>query len=239
MKPVRLPLFDLPDVLLHADELAVKRHPEYKAAKSGNVAAADALASQLVNSATVARLAALLEGRMPELVPIHALETEGVNEIPAALANVLSRLLGLSVNRSFVQLNSVGHTGADGFKRLANQALFTGEVIPSATYLIVDDFVGQGGTLANFIGYIRSERGEVLYATALTGRTYSAKLAPDNAQIEALRHKHGRELEDWWVERFGFDFDRLTRSEARYLEKTTDADTIRTRIAAAGPQFSA
>jgi hypoxanthine-guanine phosphoribosyltransferase len=239
MKPARLPLFDVPDVLLHADELALKRHPGYQAAKSGNVAAADVLTSQLVNSATVAELVALLEGRVPELVPIHALETEGVNEIPAALANVLSRLLGLAVNRSFVQLNSVGHTGADGFKRLANQALFAGEVIPGATYLIVDDFVGQGGTLANLIGYIRSERGDVVYATALTGRPYSAKLAPDNVQIEALRHKHGRELEDWWVERFGFDFDRLTRSEARYLEKTADADTIRTRIAAAGPQFSA
>ncbi len=148
MKPVRSPLFDFPDVLLHADELAVKRHPKFQAAKAGDVEAADALMSQLASSVTVERLASTLEGRLPELVPIHALESEGVNEIPAALANVLSRLLGLPVNRSFVQLNSVGHTGADGFKRLANQALFTGAAVQGTTYLIVDDFVGQGGTLA-------------------------------------------------------------------------------------------
>jgi hypoxanthine-guanine phosphoribosyltransferase len=238
MKPTRVPLFDMSDVLLHAGESAVKNHPRYTAAKSGDVAAADALAYQVVDPVTVARLAELLEGRVPELVPIHALETEGVNEIPAALANVLSGLLGLPVNKSFVQLNSVGHTGASGFQRLANQALFGGDVVAGASYLVVDDFVGQGGTLANLIGYIRSQGGEVLCATALTGKSYSAKLAPDNQQIEALRQKHGPELEDWWLERFGFDFDRLTRSEARYLEKTADADTIRTRIAEAGPAVS-
>jgi len=128
----------------------------------------------------------------------------------------------------------VGHTGADGFKRLANQALFAGAAVHGATYLIVDDFVGQGGTLANLIGFIRSQGGEVLGASVLTGKPYSAKLAPDEGQINALRHKHGRELETWWGEKFGFDFDRLTRSEARYLEKTADAHTIRSRIAAAG-----
>jgi hypothetical protein len=235
MNPVRLPLFEFPDVLLHANELAVKRHPKYEAAKRGDIAAADDLVLQFVDRATLSELAATLQGRVPELVPIHALETEGVNEIPAALANLLSRLLGLPVNRSFLQLNSVGHTGAGGFERLANQALFSGSVVPGATYLVVDDFVGQGGTLANLLGYIRSQGSGVLCATALTGKAYSVKLAPDRAQIEALRHKHGRELENWWVDRFGFGFDRLTRSEARYLEKTADADTIRNRITAAGP----
>jgi hypothetical protein len=41
---------------------------------------------------------------------------------------------------------------ADGFKRLANQALFSGTVVPGQWYFVVDDFVGQGGTLANLIG---------------------------------------------------------------------------------------
>jgi hypothetical protein len=180
-------------------------------------------------------LASWLHGRSPALVPAHALESEGVNEIPVALANALATLLHLPVTESIVQLNSVGDTGADGFKRLANQALFAGGVVPGTTYLVVDDFVGQGGTLANLIGFIRSRGGEVLGATVLTGKAYSAKLAPDAGQIADLRHKHGREIEGWWTERFGFDFDRLTRSEARYLEKTADADTIRDRIVAAGP----
>ena len=140
------------------------------------------------------------------LVPIHALESEGVNEIPMALAEELSRRLEMPVHDAIVQLNSVGHTGADGFTRLANLA-----------------------------GFIRGQGGEILGATVLTGKPYSAKLAPDEAQIRALKAKHGAELEEWWRQSFGFGFDCLTRSEARYLENTADADTIRSRVAAAGP----
>jgi hypothetical protein len=34
-KPFRVPLFAFPDVVLHADELVVKRHSQYSAAKTG------------------------------------------------------------------------------------------------------------------------------------------------------------------------------------------------------------
>lgn len=131
-------------------------------------------------------------------------------------------------------LNSVGHTGAGGFKRLANQALFSGTITPGQRYFVVDDFVGQGGTLANLIGFIQTEGGQALGGTVLTGKPYSAKLAPDDAQIQALRAKHGPDLEKWWQQSFGFGFECLTRSEARYLENTADAQTVRDRLAEAG-----
>ncbi len=226
-------MFDFPDVVLHAEESAVKRHSKFQAAKAGDIVAAGVLAAEFVKRERVEFLRSMLEGRSAELVPIHALESEGVNEIPAALAKVLSRQLAMPINDSIVQSNSVGHTGASGFHRLANQALFEGLVTSGQRYLVVDDFVGQGGTLANLIGFICSQGAEVLGATVLTGRQYSAKLAPDAQLIQALRHKHGRELEDWWSESFGFDFDRLTRSEARYLEKSADAHAIRDRLVAA------
>src|SRR5262245_53381498 len=90
-------------------------------------------------------------------------------------------------------------------------------------YVVVDDFVGQGGTLANLIGFVTSRGGVVVGATVLTGKPFSAKLALDEEFLQALRHKHGPDLEKWWLESFGFGFDQLTRSEARYLEKTADA----------------
>ena len=105
-------------------------------------------------------------------------------------------------------------------------------------YLLVDNFVGQGGTLANLIGYVESKGGHAVAATVLTGKPHSAKLAPDDALIEALRDKHGRDLEDWWRERFGFGFDCLTRSEARYLENSPDAQAVRDRLIAAGLEGS-
>ena len=36
--------------------------------------------------------------------------------------------------------------------------------------------------------------------------------------------------EAWWKERFGYGFDCLTHSEARYLERAEDADSIRERL---------
>jgi hypothetical protein len=67
---------------------------------------------------------------------------------------------------------------------------------------------------------------------ALTGKPYSAKLAVNETQIQELRQKHGS-LEQWWKDRFGHTFDSLTQSEARYLARSENADTIRDRIIAA------
>ncbi len=98
------------------------------------------------------------------------------------------------------------------------------------TYILVDDFVGQGDTLANLRGYILKQGGHVAAALVLTGKPYSATLAPSNDQLEELRKTHGQALERWWRDYFGHAFDRLTQSEARYLSRSPDADRIRERI---------
>lgn len=82
---------------------------------------------------------------------------------------------GGAVDRSIVQINRVGHTGASGWTRLANQALFDGDVVAGQHHVLVDDFVGQGGTLANLRGYIIAKGGLVASYVALTGQPRSAK----------------------------------------------------------------
>ena len=123
-------------------------------------------------------------------------------------------------------------TGSDGFHRLANQATFTDNMAPGR-YLVVDEFVGHDGTPANLNGYVHSRGGSVIGATVFTGKPYSATISSDIDALARLRDKHGKTLENGWKANFGFGFDRLTRSETRYLEKTADADTIRDRIAEA------
>jgi len=49
MRPVRIPMYSFPDVVLHAEELPVKKHPQYQAAKSGDIEAAGSLVSQFVS----------------------------------------------------------------------------------------------------------------------------------------------------------------------------------------------
>jgi hypothetical protein len=222
-----------PDALILANESAVKQHPDYRAAKTGDAGAAVRLVSALVSDETIDALGRQLDERQPIVASIHAQEKDGINEIPEALAVRIAERLGLKTDANLVQTNVVNHTGADGFSRLARQALFAGDVVAGASYLIVDDFIGQGGTMANFRGHIVTNGGDVRGAVALTGKPYSARLAPSDQQLGELREKHGG-LEDWWRKRFGFGFEALTQSEARYLARTADADTIRDRIAAAG-----
>lgn len=228
-----MPWGNFPDVLIHASESAVKQHPLYWDAKTGDAVAADLLVSATLNPVQIEALSTLLVGHCPILVSAHAYERNGVNAIPEAFADELAKRLGWEVDGGVVQVNVVSHTGADGFSRLACQPEFDGPIQSGSEYVLVDDFVGMGGTLANLRGRIEAYGGKVLAAVALTGKPHSAKLRLERNTLDDLRNKHGTELEHWWQERFGHAFDALTESEARYLVRTPDAGTVRDCIAAA------
>ena len=236
-QPPRAPWREFPNVVLLAAESRTKPHPQYRAAKSGDTAAAAALVRELVEEAGIVSVRRLIDGASrdaaPVLISVHAYESEGVNAIPVALAGLLEQRFGMECEDRVVQSNVVSHTGADGYSRLARQATFGGEVTPEREYVMIDDFVGQGGTLANLRGWIETRGGTVIGAVSLTGKTYSARLNPSLEQLHEIEQKHGPAFEQWWRERFGHAFDCLTQSEARYLARATDVDTIRNRIAAA------
>jgi len=223
---------DFPDVIIHADESLVKKHSLYPPAKQGNYDAAEALVLETCTIGALDRISTLLGESRPFLLAVNALETEGVNVIPRVLARFLSKILDLPLANGFLQINRVTHTGADGYHRLALPALFDGEV-REGEYLLVDDFIGQGGTLANLRGFIEARAAKVIGATTLTGKAYSAKLRLEMETLRTLRGKHGNELEEWWLATFGYSFERLTESEARYLARADDAHAVSARIVAA------
>ena len=226
------------DAVLLATESETKRHPEYPDAKAGDAVAAANLVDALVGEAEMAQVRDLIvrvsDSGAPTLVSANAYERGGLNAIPAALAKLLSERLAFPFRTSVVQTNIVSHTGADGYGRLARQARFDGDVDKDCEYAMVDDFIGQGGTLANLRGWIEKRGGNVVGAVALTGKPYSAKLNPSKEQLRELRERHGPNFEKWWREHLGHAFDCLTQSEARYLARSPDADTIRDKLAAAG-----
>jgi len=222
-----------PEVVLHSEINVVKQHPMYAAAKSGDSDAALQLVRDTLSSKALDALRAFADLSNPVLMPVHALEDTGVNAIPFALAEELASRLQWRVETTVVQANLVGHTGASGFHRLANQAYFQGSVTAGSNYVLVDDFVGQGGTLANLRGHLLTGGAGVVGATVLTGKLHSVKLALLPETLADLRSKHGQELEAWWHARFGHAFDGLTESEARYLFRTPNADRVRDRIVTA------
>lgn len=227
----RTPWGNFPEVVIYAEPIVLKRHASYAAAKGGDAIAAEALVEDIL-ATEPGNIGPALGDNRPHLLAVHALETVGMNAIPRAFARTLSRMLKLPLASGIIQINRVTHTGADGYHRLALPALFGGE-IEKKQYFLVDDFVGQGGTLANLKGFVETSGGSVLGAVALGGKAYSAKLRLHRGTLEGLRRKHGAQLEEWWIATFGYGFERLTESEARYLTRSDDAHAIPERLAAA------
>ena len=228
-QPTRFPWGDFPDVLIHASESLVKNHHAYPAAKAGGTLAAVELIAGIMSASVLSDLRAYFDHRHPRLLSVHAEESGGINAIPEVMAATIAGALKWPYERQIVQTNVVSHTGANGYARLQRQAVFSGTVAAGLHYILVDDFIGQGGTLANLRGHIMAQGSQVLGATVLTGKDYSATLAATDLQLAGLRRKHGH-IEDWWRQRFGFGFDCLTASEVRYLSRTATSSRVIERL---------
>jgi hypothetical protein len=229
-KPSRFPWKEgFPPVLLHAQKSEVTTHPWFAAARSGDVDAAALLVADTCSGAVADRLAALAGGGEPLLASVYAQKCEGLNVLPDVLAHGLQLLLGWEVDTELVQANVVDHDGDAGFAHLARQAVFDGKVEPGRAYVLVDDFIRQGGTLANLRGHILRHGGRVVGATVLTGNASAAALPPAPDLLRELRDKHGS-IENWWEENFGYRFDCCTGGEARFLLSNGDARSIRAHI---------
>jgi hypothetical protein len=120
-----------------------------------------------------------------------------------------------------------------GWHRLVTPATFIGGVVAGADYLLVDDHVGFGGTLANLRGHIEANGGHVLGMTTLTETGGGREIAIRRENLLVLQSKHGNELVQFWRVIFGHDIDCLTNLEAGYLSRVESLDAIRTRMAQA------
>lgn len=222
----------MPDAIIGSTLGSASKHPDYAAAKGGDVAAATRLAVDLVTPEMAAKVAAALGGARPRVLPVAAEESSGRNKIPRAVAEVLAARLGLETATGIVQANRAQRTGLDGLDRIFAPVDFSGTVEPG-DYLLVDDTLTQGGTFAALASHIREGGGNVVGVVALTGKQYSAKIQPSPETLASLRQKHG-DLEDQFRAATGYGFDALTESEARYLARFEPAERLRDRIAEEG-----
>jgi hypothetical protein len=223
-----------PDVIIHGDLRARNTHPSYTSAKSGDANAAKVLVQAMLSVEATERIARLAADRNPSLIPVTADEVTGFNAIPDAMVQVLGRRLGLTVTAgTILQATKVGHTKADGWHRLATPAEFTGEVVAGADYILVDDHVGFGGTLANLRGFIQHNGGTVIGMTTLTETRAAREIAVRTETLNLLYSKHGREFADFWHAEFGHGIDCFTNIEAAYLFRVESFVAIKARMAQA------
>ncbi|NUS37792.1 MAG: PLxRFG domain-containing protein, partial [Lysobacter sp.] len=211
----------------------LRTHPDYEAAKGGDRAAAARLVGDRLTPEAVQRVRDMIGDRKPILVAVHAEEASGRNQIPLAYASALGQALGLPVDREIVQSVRAHHTAAGAFHRIAFQAVFDGPVERGADYLVIDDALTMGGTLANLRGHIEANGGHVVGATVLTGHPNGATMALQPATAQRLRETFGNDLDRYLENEFGFDSSRLTEGEAGHILAARSLDAIRDRISQA------
>lgn len=233
--PVRTPWADgFPPVVVHTDTTLRDLHPCFVAAKAGDTEAALTLAEELLSASATESLRRIIGSRPVLLLPITALETTGFNAIPDAMTQVLGAELGQPVSSGeIVQNNTVGHTRARAFNRLVTPAAFEGDVQQSRDYLLIDDHVGLGGTLANLKGHIEANGGRVIGMSTLTQSRDAAQIALQHHTLTMLWERHGQPLEDFWNAWFGHGLDCLTDVEGQILCRVASVDAIADRLAQA------
>jgi len=228
---------DFPSVFILCPLGAAKKFPNYKDAKQeGNNAAALQLVKTIVPPEKVDELRATIENSNPLILPVHAIEEFGTNKIPAALAYFLAVQLKLELCVDVVQANKPQRTDKGAFYRLSQYPFFDGNIQKGRNYIILDDTLSMGGTLASLRGYIENKGGHVILAIALTGHDGAASLSIKKAMLTAIRNKHGDELDEWWKTEIGFGVDKLTQGEAGHLKKAPSIEEIRNRIIADRPE---
>ena len=214
-------------LFLFRNDAPLKAHAAYRAAKAGDPAAAVQLVMDLAEP-----LAAMVKAAIPGgviFVAPHAKEASGDNAIPQALARALAQAAGAEADRDIVQRTRVFHTGADPMERLNNRAHFDGLVRPDTGYVLVDDVMTMGGTLAELAHYIQSGGGAVAGLVVMVNAARSGRLTPPRRVTAKLERRHGDAIR----EIFQIDPAALTAEEAQYLIGFRTADEIRNRSLAA------
>ncbi|MBL9177816.1 MAG: hypothetical protein JNM65_07120 [Verrucomicrobiaceae bacterium] len=233
--PARSPavMASLPDAVIGGDLGNITGHPDYAAAKAGDNAAALRIAYDVVTPDLVERAQQAIGDEKPVVLPVMAVEQSGNNKIPVMAAQVLADRLGLPLAESVFQAAKVNRTASTGLDRVFKPVPFTGDIASGQSYLLLDDTLTQGGTFAGLANHIAAGGGYVAGIVALTGKAYSARLSPSAETLARLRETHG-DIETSFQKHFGYGFNALTESEARYLANFRPAEKVRNRILESG-----
>lgn len=191
----------------HTSISYLRNCPGFEEAKLGNMSAAQFVVNQCAKKE---RLCALRE-RYPDaiLIPVHSRNT-----LPLALA----QSIGLPIWRNVILLHIVSRKYLCAFQRLLQKPIFAGFVRYGAMYILVDDVVTQGGTIAALREFVISRGGIVIAVVALAYAIGSHAIAPKRKCIIRLFIKFGTRL--LLLLRFlgvATVFEELTNMQARYL----------------------
>ncbi len=220
---------DFPKTTLQTNLPKLKNHPDYEAAKAGNVEAAQRVITSVIKPEKIKAL----KERHPDAIVVapHAEESSGRNALPRVFAEAFGDA-GFEVNREIVQDNRPQRTKKGHELRLAMRPEFAGKVERGREYILLDDAVGQGGTASELRFFIEKNGGKVVGFSHLAAGRSGGQIAVQKPTLQKLKEKFGDER----LNRFLNDFniagraEALTEGEAKYLLKQPSLNSLRDRI---------
>lgn len=180
----------------------LKGNPFYIKAKNGDPKSAVKLIEIVITKEKMKKLLPIFKSVKDDKIIIIAfnfgLESEGKNKIPEKMADEVSQYFK-ATTQPLYQKEKVYHTGMKStLERMLNTPLFEGEVIKGATYVIVDDVVSSGNTLASMKGHIEHNGGKVkgIITLAKGQNPYATNLKPDTDDIAKIKQIYKEKLDE-------------------------------------------
>lgn len=173
----------------------MKNNPHYLKAKGGDIEEAQQLVEELFFDKNVN----ILKGN-EILLPIVAQEASGRNKIPMAIAIYLSSEYGNHIETNIYQSVRANHTNSATYKRIRN-VKFESKLdtcLEGNEYVIIDDHVTMGGTVASLAKFIREHGGIVNKVFSISNNTRQIKeddggksINPRKEEIEECKRRFG------------------------------------------------
>jgi hypothetical protein len=243
---------DFPRVLTHCglgELYAAGREPHeplddggksdtYRRAKEGELDAAIRIVSEIIQPALIDEVLGRLSGAI--VASVHAEEAAGRNKLAIAYAMAIKQITGLELEDSIVQINRVNHTDASARQRLARRPEFAGTVERGRSYVVVDDVVTSGSSLAALRHFIGARGGQVVLATTLSAAPARYGFDPEQlaimpATLQRIQNKFPTPKIDAILKQYGIapSIHHLTESEGRTVASFDSPDALRSSFVAA------
>lgn len=219
--PQRVPWGDFPSIVSHSRVSSLRNDSAYLRAVEGDFEAARALVGRHFDPGkfrppskpdfVAASIRTGPDGR-PELIPI-------------AFALAVASALGAQFVPHIRQSNAFPRDRAPAPDNITTQPIFEG-LVPRGSYVIVQDHVHLGSSIANMRGFLIHQGASVVAATALSTELFSADLAPEPHLLSSLNFRFGHDLEKL-PEILGFQAATLTTREAYFLNGLQSLELLR------------
>lgn len=201
---------------------SLKSHALYQPAKGErDMSSAIRLLDDLVTKETVERLKSLSKshGVVPTLIAPAAQVGDSNNVLAVGYAQWLGHELDWPVEERVFQTKAFAKDRSDAWTRIANPSTFYGEIDKDRPYVIVDDVITMGGTLADLRAFILGKGGSVIGMSAIASRSgHDTPIHLGQALQTQLERFYGRDFEKFCKELVGFSHTCLTRAEgAKFL----------------------